>query len=116
MNRRSAWMSVRWRRLNATSSTRPAARAAASIASASSDVRAIGFSLRTWSPRSSAAIAIGACRNVGTATLTTSSESSSRSSSQVATWRSTPRRVASSVRTGSSSPAIPASSTPGSLA
>ena len=81
--RLSVWMSPRWRWLNATSSTRPAARAARDHrARPPRRVRAIGFSDSTCSPRSSAATVIGACRNVGTATLTTSSESSSSSSSQ----------------------------------
>ena len=106
-------MSPRRRWLNATSSTRSAARAAATISVASSTVRAIGFSHRTWSPRSNAASAIRACRNVGTAMLTTSSPSVSSRSSHRATSRSTPWRAASSVRSASSSPAMTASSTPG---
>ena len=86
----SAWMSPRWRWLKATSSTRPALRAACTIASASDALRAIGFSESTWMPRSSAAIAIGACRKVGTATLTASRPPSSSRSSQRATSCSIP--------------------------
>ncbi len=78
-------MSPRWRWLKPTSSTRFAARAAATIACASSPLSAIGFSDSTWMPRSRAAIAIGACRNVGTQTLTASIPSSSSRSSQAAT-------------------------------
>ena len=92
----SRWMSPRRRWLKRRPGRARRARAAATIASASADVRAIGFSDSTCSPRSSAAIAIGACRNVGTATLTASSSSSSRSS-QRATACSTPYSPASSV-------------------
>jgi hypothetical protein len=53
----SRWMSPRWRWLKATSRTRSADRAAATIASASAALRAIGFSQSTCMPRSSAAIA-----------------------------------------------------------
>src|SRR4051812_22249764 len=109
----SVWMSPRWRWLNATSSTRLAPRAASTIAVASALLRAIGFSDSTCRPFSSAATAIGACRNVGTATLTTSRSSPESNSSQRATWRPTPCRSASAVRTSSSSPAMPASSTSG---
>ena len=58
--------------MKATSSTRPALRAARTIVLACSPSIAIGFSESTCRPRSSAATAIGACRKVGTATLTAS--------------------------------------------
>ena len=80
----SAWMSPRRRWLKATSRTRPALRAASTMAWPSTALRAIGFSLSTCRPRSSAAMAMGACRNVGTATLIASRPPCSSISSQPA--------------------------------
>ena len=93
----SRWTSPRRRWLKATSSTRPAVpgrrRPSRPPRRRSS---AIGFSDSTCSPRSSAAIAIGACRKVGTATLTASSPSTSSRSFQRATRCGTPYSAASS--------------------
>ena len=72
----SAVTSPRRRWLKDTSSTRPARRAASTIEAATSPVWAIGFSVSTCTPASSAAIAISAWRKVGVAIETTSSSAS----------------------------------------
>ena len=73
----------------------PAAAAAASmIASASSSVRAIGFSHSTWAPEANASVARARCVGVGVQTLIASTPSSSTSPSDATPRRRAARRAA----------------------
>jgi hypothetical protein len=63
--------------------SRAAAAAAATIASASATLGAIGFSQRTCLPAASSPSTISRCRWLATTTLTTSTSSASASASQL---------------------------------
>jgi hypothetical protein len=84
---RTAAMAGERRNTNPTPVSRPEASAAATMASASSTLGAIGFSHSTCLPAASSPSTIWRCRGLATTTLTTSTSSAAATASQPASAR-----------------------------
>ena len=106
---RMAPMAGERRNTNPMPVSRPEALAAATMASASSTVGAIGFSQSTCLPAASRPSTIWRCSGLATTTLTTSTSWAAATASQPASARSNPKRRAVSVAKAGLTSAIAAS-------